>query len=85
MECKRDIWNTKDYQYTVYHRVEDMRVNQRQIKENQPKIKSTHSEYPAVKIMKEDEFHPNTLKITSRKTDKKLICIKEMSFQFYCF
>lgn len=85
MECERDIQTTKDYQYTLYHRVEDMRVNYRQIKENQPKIKPAHSEHPAVKIMKEDEFRPNTLKITSNKTDKKLICIKEASFQFYCF
>lgn len=77
MECKRDMLTVKDYQYTVYHRVEDMRGNWRQFKENQPKIKPTHSECPAVKIMKEDEFHPNTLKITSHKTDKKLIYIAE--------
>lgn len=84
MEYKRDILIIKDYQHIVYHMVEDMRGNWRRIKDNQPKIKPTNSECPAVKIMKEDEFYPNTLKITSHKTDKKLIYIVK-SFQFYYF
>lgn len=62
-----------------------MRGNWRQIKENQTKIKTTYSQHPAVIIMKQDEFHPNTLKITSHKTDKKLIYIEEKSFKFYWF
>lgn len=75
----------KDYQYTVHHRMEDMRGNWRQIKENHPKIKPAHSECPVVKIMKEDEFHPNTLKITSHKTDKMLIYMRRNHFGFITF
>lgn len=72
MERKKDVLTFKDYQCTQYHRVEDMRGNWRQIKENQKQIKTTYSQLPAVIIMKEDKFHPNSLKIASYKTDKKL-------------
>ena len=50
-----------------------MRSNWRQIRGNQPKPKPTHLECPAVKIVKEDEFHSNTLKITSYKPEKAKI------------
>lgn len=74
----------KNYQYTLYHRGEGMRGNWRQIKQNQRKIKTTYSQGPTVIIMKENEFHPNTLKIARHKTDKKIIYI-EKSFVFYYF
>lgn len=85
MERKKDVLTIKDYQYTLYHGVEDMRGNWRQIKENQKQIKTTHSQLPAVIIMKEDEFHAKPLKITSHETDKKLIYIEDKSFMFYYF
>lgn len=58
--------------------IKDMTGNWREIRENHSKIKQ--SGYPTVKIMEKDEFNPNTLKITSDKTEKMLIYIEKKSF-----